>query len=82
MRKTALMVRCVPRYGFENTEVRTVDLDVPHDADESTLQEALTFYFAGRGISDALYDIAVDDNGFFAIVNDEAYDYTWGRPLL
>lgn len=82
MRKTALMVRCVPRYGFENTEVRTVDLDVPHDADEQVLHEALTFYFAGRGISDALYDIAVDDNGFFAIVNDEAFDYSWGRPLL
>ncbi|MEW6197825.1 MAG: hypothetical protein AB1601_04060 [Planctomycetota bacterium] len=82
MRKTALMVRCVPRYGFDNTEVRTVDLDVPRDADERTLHEALTFYFAGRGISDAVYDIGVDDNGFFAIVNDEAYEVPWGTPLL
>ena len=82
MKKTALMIRCVPRYGFDNTEVRTVDLDLPRDADEETLREALTFYFAGRGISDALYDITVDDDGFFAVINDEAYAFHWGTPLL
>ena len=82
MKKTALMIRCVPRFGFENTEVRTVDLDVPRDADEETLREALTFYFATRGISDALYDITVDDDGFFAVINDEAYAAHWGTPLL
>jgi hypothetical protein len=42
----------------------------------------LTFYFAARGISDALYDITVDDDGFFAVVNDEAYEMQWGTPLL
>jgi hypothetical protein len=76
------MIRCVPRYGFQNTEVRTVDLDVPQDADESVVREALTFYFAARGISDALYDVEVDNDGFFAVVNDEAYDFRWGTPLL
>jgi len=82
MKRTALAIRCVPRYGFENTEVRTVDLDLPRNVDESTLQEALNFFFASRGISDAVYDIGVDDYGFFAIVNDEAYEVAWGTPLL
>jgi hypothetical protein len=82
MRKTALMIRCVPRCGFDNTEVRTVDLELPHDADEGTVREALTFFFAARGISDALYDVDVDDNGYFAVVNDEAYASNWGTPLL
>lgn len=82
MKKTALMVRCVPRYGFDNAEVRTIDLDVPRDADEETLRHALTFYFAGRGISDAVYDVDVDDYGYFAIINDEVYDFAWGTPLL
>ncbi len=82
MKRTALAIRCVPRYGFENTEVRTVDLDLPRNVDESTLHEALSFFFAARGISDAVYDIGVDDDGFFAIVNDEAYEVAWGTPLL
>lgn len=82
MKKTALMIRCVPRYGYENTEVRTIDLDIPRDAEETVLRDALTFYFASRGISDALYDISVDDDGFFAVINDEAYETPWGRPLL
>ncbi len=82
MRKTALMIRCVPRYGYENTEVRTVDLDVPRDADERQLHEALRFFFMTRGISDAIYDVDVDDDGYFAVINDEAYDWDWGAPLL
>ena len=82
MKKTALAIRCVPRYGYENTNVRTVDLDVPRDADEDVLLNALTFYFAARGINEAVYDIAVDDSGFFAIVNDEVFDVQWGTPLL
>ncbi len=82
MKKTALMVRCVPRYGFERTEVRTVDVDVPRSANEEQLREALEFYFAARGISDAVYDIDVDADGFFAVINDEAYEIKWGTPLL
>jgi len=82
MKKTALMVRCVPRYGYERTEVRTIDLDLPRDIEEGQLRDALTFYFAARGISDAVYDIDVDANGFFAVINDEAYEFNWGAPLL
>ncbi len=82
MKKTALAIRCVPRYGFESTNVRTVDLDVPRDAEEDVLREALTFYFAARGISEAVYDIAVDDYGYFAVINDEVYAQDWGTPLL
>lgn len=82
MKKTALMVRCVPRYGYDHTEVRTVDLDLPRDADEQALQQALYFFFSSHGINDAVYDIDVDDDGFFAIINDEAYEHAWGTPLL
>ena len=76
------MIRCVPRYGYDNTEVRTIDLEVSHDTEEEQLREAVYFYFAARGISDAVYDIAVDDDGYFAVINDEAYDIEWGTPLL
>lgn len=82
MRKTALMVRCVPRFGYGNTEVRLIDLDVPRDVEERQLRDAIFFYFASRGIADALYDIQTDDNGYFAVINDEAYDINWGKPLL
>ncbi len=82
MKTTALMVRCVPRYGFDNTEVRTIDLHLPQHAEEEELKEAVFFYFASLGLDDALYAIEVDDNGFFAVINDEAYDRPWGRPLL
>ncbi len=82
MRKTALMVRCVPRYGFGNTEVRMIDLDLPRDVEEDQLRQALCFYFASRGIADALYDIQVDDNGYFAVINDEAFVLPWGTRML
>jgi hypothetical protein len=82
MKRTALAIRCVPRYGYKNTEVRTVDLDLPHDADELALRQALTFYFAVRGISDAIYDLDTDDSGYFAVVNDDIYAQAWGTPLL
>ena len=82
MKKTALMIRCVPRFGFENTEVRTIDLDLPRDSEEQELREAVTFFFASHGIDDALYDIDVDDDGYFAIINDEVYAAAWGTPVL
>jgi hypothetical protein len=82
MKKTALQVRCVPRVGCENTEVRTLDLDLPHDTSEATLHNALCFFFASQGISDAVYAVDVDHYGFFAVINDEAYEYAWGTPLL
>lgn len=82
MKRTALMFRCVPRYGYDNTEVRTIDLDVPHDATEEQLEQAVYLFFASRGLTEAVYDIAVDDDGFFAVINDEAYDAQWGTPLL
>jgi hypothetical protein len=82
MRKLATAVRCVPRFGYENTEVRTVDVDLPRDADENDFRDALTGYFASRGIEDAVYDISVDDYGFFAVINDEVYESRWGKALL
>ncbi len=82
MKKTATTMRCVPRCGFDNTEVRTIDLDMPRDADHAEVIERLRFWFASRGVEDAVYDIQLDDNGFFAIINDEAYRFAWGKPLL
>ncbi len=82
MKKTALMIRCVPRCGFDSTEVRTVDLDVPRSSDEEQLRHALDAYLRACGVDQAVYDIAVDDDGFFAVINDEAYSFEWGTPLL
>ena len=82
MRKTLTTVRCVPRYGFEYAQVRTIDVDVLDLTDEQELLTALRTWFAQRGISDAVYDVAVDDNGFFAVINDEAYRYDWGEAIL
>ena len=82
VRKLATTVRCVPRYGYPDTEVRTIDVDVSRDAEEQELLDAVRYWFASRGIAEAVYDIDVDDNGHFAIVNDEAYANSWGTPLL
>lgn len=82
MRRTATTIRCVPRFGYDDTEVRFVDLDVPYDAEERELYETLRYWFASQGIADAVYDIDVDDDGFFAIVNDEVYEENWGTPVL
>ncbi|MFH1748584.1 MAG: hypothetical protein ABIG44_16235 [Planctomycetota bacterium] len=82
MKKIATTIRCVPRFGYANTEVRTVDLDVARDAEETELYEALRYWFMTHGIVDAVYDTDVDDNGYFAIINDEAYSHKWGTPLL
>ena len=82
MRKTATTIRCVPRYGYASTDVRMIDLDIVDGAEEEELLEAVRFWFASRGIADAVYDVAVDDDGYFIIVNDEAYAHTWGTSLL
>lgn len=81
-KKIATTVRCVPRYGYDGTEVRTVDLDVVQGADDDELRDALAQWFAQRGIRDAVYDIDAADDGFFAIINDESFVDEWGTPLL
>ncbi len=82
MKRTATTIRCVPRYGYPGTEVRVVDLDLPEDLEDEALLEALRFWFTLRGLPQAVYDLGVDDDGYFAIVNDEAYSHPWGAPLL
>ncbi|MBW7906022.1 MAG: hypothetical protein LC135_10445 [Phycisphaerae bacterium] len=81
MRKTLTTLRCVPRFGYDNTEVRIVELEVG-ELDHDSLLESLQRWFAMRGISDAVFDIDADDDGYFAIINDEVYAETWGRSLL
>jgi hypothetical protein len=82
MRKTVTTVRCVPRFGYEHAQVRTIDLDLYDAADDRELLSALRTWFAQRGVADAVYDVSTDDNGFFAIINDEAYRADWGEALL
>lgn len=82
MRKTITTIRCVPRFGYEHAQVRTIDVELPDAADEHELLAAVRFWFAQRGIPDAVYDLATDDDGYFAIINDEAYQQDWGDALL
>ncbi len=82
MKRTLTTLRCVPRFGYDFTEVRTVDLDLEPDYDELALEAALHDYFTRLGIADAVFGIATDDDGFFAIINDEAYHHDWGERLL
>ncbi len=82
MRKTLTTLRCVPRYGYDHAEVRTIDLDLLDLADEQELLAAARIWFAQRGLADAVYDVTVDDDGFFVIINDEAYRQDWGEALL
>jgi hypothetical protein len=81
MRKTLTTLRCVPRFGYDNTEVRMVELEIG-ELDHDSLLESLQRWFAMRGIADAVFDIDADDNGYFAIINDEAYAEAWGRAVL
>lgn len=82
MKKIATTVRCVPRFGYEYSQVREVDIDLPEGWDDEQLRVALSHFFAYRSISDAVFAIDADDDGFFAIINDEAYLQEWGEPLL
>jgi len=82
MKRTVTTLRCVPRYGYEHTQVRTVDLDLSDDPDVETIRDCLCVWFAQHGIADAVYDIDVADDGFFAIVNDDVFQQEWGEPLL
>lgn len=82
MRRVATTVRCVPRFGYAGTNVRTVDLDLPSGADDEVIQATLEGWFNRRGIAEAVFNIDVDDDGYFAVVNDEAFDSEWGTPLL
>ena len=82
MKKTLTTIRCVPRYGYDHTDVRIVELDLIDEVDERELLGVLRAWFEMRGISEAVYDVAFDDDGIFAIVNDEAYHEQWGASLL
>ena len=83
MKKTVASVRCVPRYGYDFAEVRSLDVEIAGSLhDEEVLKEAIERHFLSMGIGDAVYDMDVDDDGFFAIINDEAYQDDWGEALF
>ena len=82
MKRTLTTVRCVPRFGYEFAQVRSVDLDLPEGWDDDDLKLMLTTWFAQRGIADAVYSVEADDDGFFAVINDEVFHEQWGEELL
>ena len=82
MRKTLTTIRCVPRFGYDYAEVRTIDLDLLDVSDEKELRQTLQEWFTLRGLPDAIFDINWDDYGHLAIVNDDAFLQVWGEPLL
>ena len=83
MRKTGTTIRCVPRLGYDYTQVRVIDIDLldAHEMDHRSLRDMLEFWFAERGIDDAVYDLETDRDGLLAIINDEAFLHTWGSEL-
>lgn len=83
MKRLATSIRCVPRIGYANTEVRTIDVGVPDDAESQDLRQAVDIWFVSHGIDDAVYDIGWDNDGVYAVINDEAYqEGSWGRPIF
>ncbi len=82
MKRVATSIRCVPRFGYANTEVRMLDVGISADAEEADTREALMAWFSAHGIADAVYDVQFGDDGLMAIINDEAFDADWGNPLL
>lgn len=81
-RKTSTKVRCVPRFGYDYADVREIEVDVENAHDDVELRTAVDKWFAHIGIAEALFDLDVDDDGYFAVVNDEAYQRNWGQPLF
>jgi hypothetical protein len=71
----------VPRFGYEYTQLRLVDLDVSEHAEAEEIMNILRLWFASRGIADAVFDLDRDDEGWFAIINDEAFEREWGEHL-
>ncbi|RMF85361.1 MAG: hypothetical protein D6744_01540 [Planctomycetota bacterium] len=82
VKRTLTTVRCVPRYGYDYTQVRTIDVDLRDPHDDELMAIVLRDWFELRGLPEAVYAIDVDDDGFFAIINDEAYLEDWGEELL
>lgn len=81
MTKVATTMRCVPRYGYEFTEVRNITLDLPRGSEDFEIHEALVRWFNEKGIEEAVFAVEVDDDGFFAVINDEAFEEDWGQSV-
>ncbi len=82
MRKTVTTIRCLPRFGYDHAQVRTIDLDLCDCSNVRELAATLREWFTLRGMPEALFDTGADDYGFYAIINDEAYYEEWGTPVL
>lgn len=82
MRSVMTSIRCVPRLGCDFTQVRTIELGVAPGYGELDVRDALTAWFADRGLEEVVYDVGVDNDGYYAVINDEAYYEEWGAPLL
>ena len=67
VKRTLTAIRCVPRYGYDHAQVRTVDIDLADPHDDDAMLRLLRAWFDSIGVPDAVYDLAVDDDGFFAV---------------
>ena len=81
-KRTLTTIRCVPRFGYDFASPRTIDFDLPHHFDENDLEGVMLEWFSARDLVDALFAVEFDDEGYFAIVNDEAFHVEWGEPLI
>lgn len=82
MRSVLTTIRCIPRLGYNYTDVRTIELALATGSSEAEAHDALASWFADRGMPEAVYDLNLDDEGFCAVINDETYQHEWGAPLL
>lgn len=82
MRSVLTTIRCVPRLGCDFTQVRTIELGIAPGCQEMDVRDALAAWFGDRGLDEVVYDVTLDDDGYCAVINDEAYYKEWGVPLL
>ncbi|MGE3181182.1 MAG: hypothetical protein AB7N71_06085 [Phycisphaerae bacterium] len=81
-KQIATTVRCVPRYGYVNTQVREISVGVDDNFDEPMLYNAVVRFFHSHGYEEAVFDFDMDEDGYFAIVNDEVFEGDWGTILI
>jgi hypothetical protein len=82
MKRTATTIRCIPRLGLDSTQVRVIEVDLPEGWDDRDLQVILDGWFRQHGASEAVYSVEVDNDGYFAIINDDAFERTWGEEIV
>lgn len=81
-KKISTTIRCVPRFGFANTQVREILVDTEDAFDDAQLYDAIVEFFGAYGFVDAVFDFDQDEDGYFAIINDDTFEGEWGKVLI